>query len=73
MKKSNSTKKLNKKTEKKSTQRKKYPLRGKRVIYHDPFESVDYQSQNSSRVPGIDKGKVVIMSNFDEPLPEFNQ
>ena len=24
------------------------------------------------RVPGIDKGKVIIMSDFDDPLPEFD-
>lgn len=24
------------------------------------------------RVPGIDKGKVIIMPDFDEPLPEFD-
>lgn len=24
-----------------------------------------------TRVPGIDKGKVIIMPDFDEPLPEF--
>jgi prevent-host-death family protein len=26
----------------------------------------------SPRVPGLDKGKVTISSNFDAPLPEFN-
>ncbi|MCI0556374.1 MAG: hypothetical protein L0287_35990 [Anaerolineae bacterium] len=71
MKKAHSTKKPGKKIGKKSTQ-KKYPLRGKPVIYRDPFEGVDYQSQNSSRVPGNDKGKVIIMPDFDEPLPEFD-
>lgn len=25
-----------------------------------------------TRVPGIDKGKVIIMPDFDEPLPEFD-
>jgi len=25
----------------------------------------------STRVPGIDKGKIVIMPNFDDPLEEF--
>lgn len=25
-----------------------------------------------TRVPGIDKGKVIIMPGFDEPLPEFD-
>jgi prevent-host-death family protein len=24
------------------------------------------------RVPGIDKGKVIIMPDFDDPLPEFD-
>ena len=26
---------------------------------------------NAPRVPGIDKGKVIIMPDFDEPLEEF--
>lgn len=26
----------------------------------------------TQRVPGIDKGKVIIMPDFDEPLPEFD-
>ena len=26
----------------------------------------------SPRIPGIDKGKVIIMPDFDEPLPEFD-
>ena len=26
----------------------------------------------SPRVPGIDKGKVIIMPDFDAPLPEFD-
>jgi len=26
----------------------------------------------SKRVPGIDKGKVIIMPDFDDPLPEFD-
>jgi len=25
-----------------------------------------------ARVPGIDKGKIVIKENFDDPLPEFD-
>jgi len=25
----------------------------------------------STRIPGIDKGKIVIMPNFDDPLDEF--
>jgi hypothetical protein len=55
----------------KSTQ-KKYPLRGKPVIYHEPFKPVDLdESEKSSHVPGVDKGKVIIMPDFDEPLSEF--
>jgi len=27
---------------------------------------------NSPRVPGIDKGKVIIKPDFDAPLPEFD-
>jgi prevent-host-death family protein len=30
------------------------------------------EDNNSPRVPGIDKGKVIIMPDFDEPLPEFD-
>ena len=26
----------------------------------------------SPRIPGIDKGKVIIMPDFDAPLPEFD-
>jgi hypothetical protein len=55
MKKSHTTKKLEKKSVKKSMQRKKYPLHGKLV-----------------RAPGIDKGKAIIMPDFDAPLPEFD-
>ena len=25
----------------------------------------------SPRIPGVDKGKIIIMSNFDDPLEEF--
>jgi antitoxin (DNA-binding transcriptional repressor) of toxin-antitoxin stability system len=25
-----------------------------------------------TRIPGIDKGKVIIMPDFDDPLPEFD-
>ena len=72
MKKKHLTKKPEKKTGKKST-RKKYPLRGKPVIYHNPFEGVDFDAlQNPSRVAGNDKGKVIIKPDFDAPLPEFD-
>ena len=30
-------------------------------------------SEVPRRVPGIDKGKVIIMPDFDEPLPEFDE
>jgi prevent-host-death family protein len=33
-----------------------------------PFTEAD----TAPRVPGIDKGKVIIMPDFDEPLPEFD-
>ena len=41
---------------------------GNPIVRLLPFkkESVD------SRVPGIDKGKIVIKDNFNDPLPEFN-
>jgi len=72
MKKLHATKKANTKSKKKSTQKKKYPLRGKPVIYREPFKPVDLdESQNSPRVPGVDKGKVIIKPDFDDPLPEF--
>jgi hypothetical protein len=62
----------NKKVRKKSTQKKKYPLRGKPVIYHEPFKPVDLdEPEIFPRVPGIDKSKVVIMPDFDDPLEEF--
>lgn len=62
---------------KKPSQKKKYPLRGKPVIYCDPFKSVavdDWESLNNApaRIPGNDKGKIIIMPDFDEPLPEFD-
>ncbi len=40
---------------------------GKPVARILPFVSQDF----SPRVPGIDKGKVVIMPDFDAPLSEF--
>jgi prevent-host-death family protein len=41
---------------------------GKPVARILPFISQDF----STRVPGIDKGKVLIMPDFDAPLPEFD-
>jgi hypothetical protein len=63
---------------KKSTQKKKYPLRGKSVVYRTLMESVasdDWKSMNNppARIPGIDKGRVIIMPDFDAPLPGFGE
>ncbi len=41
---------------------------GKPVARLLPFET----SAAVPRMPGIDKGKVIIKSNFDDPLPEFD-
>lgn len=41
---------------------------GKPVARLLPF----IQEDSSPRVPGIDKGKVIIMPDFDDPLPEFD-
>lgn len=41
---------------------------GKPVAHILPFVVEDL----SPRVPGIDKGKVIILPDFDEPLPEFD-
>jgi prevent-host-death family protein len=41
---------------------------GKPVARILPFVAEDI----SPRVPGIDKGKVMIMPDFDAPLPEFD-
>lgn len=41
---------------------------GKPVARLLPFAAED----TSYRVPGIDKGKVIIQPNFDELLPEFD-
>jgi prevent-host-death family protein len=41
---------------------------GKPVARILPF----VEENSSPRVPGIDKGKVTIMPDFDEPLPEFD-
>lgn len=64
--------KKNNKTEKKSVQ-KKYPLHGKPIIYRDPFASVfaNDEPQSFARIPDIDKDKVIIKPDFDQPLPEF--
>jgi prevent-host-death family protein len=42
---------------------------GKPVARILPFVAED----TSPRVPGIDKGKVVMMPDFDDPLPEFDR
>jgi prevent-host-death family protein len=41
---------------------------GKPVARILPFVAQDF----SPRFPGIDKGKVLIMTDFDAPLPEFD-
>jgi prevent-host-death family protein len=41
---------------------------GKPVVRILPFAPDD----TAPRIPGIDKGKVTIMPDFDEPLPEFD-
>jgi prevent-host-death family protein len=41
---------------------------GKPVARILPFIAQDF----SPRVPGIDKGRIIIMSDFDAPLPEFD-
>ncbi len=41
---------------------------GKPVARILPFVAEDV----SPRVPGIDKGKVKILPDFDEPIPEFD-
>ena len=41
---------------------------GKPVARILPFVAIDF----SARVPGIDNGKVLIMPDFDAPLPEFD-
>jgi len=47
------------------------------VVYRAPMESVasnDWESMNNAlaRTPGIDKGRVIIMPDFDAPLAEFD-
>jgi len=42
---------------------------GKPVARILPYATEDI----SPRVSGIDKGKVIIMPDFDAPLPEFDQ
>ena len=41
---------------------------GKPVARLLPFAAND----TSPRKPGIDKGKIIIMPDFDDPLPEFD-
>jgi len=41
---------------------------GKPVARLLPFSAED----TSPRIPGLDKGKVKIMPDFDAPLPEFD-
>ncbi len=41
---------------------------GKRVAILSPFSDVP-----ANRVPGKDAGKIVIKSNFNDPLPEFEE
>ena len=41
---------------------------GKPIARILPFAKDDV----SPRIPGIDKGKVIIMPDFDDPLPEFD-
>jgi len=41
---------------------------GKPIARLLPFVAQDF----SPRAPGIDKGKVIIMPDFDAPLPEFD-
>jgi prevent-host-death family protein len=41
---------------------------GKPIARLLPFIPQDF----SPRIPGIDKGKVIIMPDFDAPLPEFD-
>lgn len=41
---------------------------GKPVARILPFAPDD----TSPRLPGIDKGKLIILPDFDEPLPEFD-
>ena len=41
---------------------------GKPIARLLPFD----EGSKTPRVPGIDKGKVVIKPDFDEPLPEFD-
>ena len=41
---------------------------GKPIARLLPFS----EEATAPRVPGIDKGRVIIKPDFDEPLPEFN-
>lgn len=51
---------------------KKYPLRGKPVIYREPFKGVT-KDDVAPRVPGIDKGKIIINADFDDSLEAFDK
>jgi prevent-host-death family protein len=33
---------------------------------------VPFDGRGRKRVPGMDKGKIIIHPNFDDPLPEFD-
>lgn len=34
---------------------------------------IPYSPEPAPRTPGIEKGKIIIAENFDEPLPEFEE
>jgi prevent-host-death family protein len=40
---------------------------GKPIAVLSPIEKIP-----EPRIPGIDKGKIIIHNNFDDPLPEFD-
>ena len=52
-------------------------LTGEEIIISKAGEPVarlvPYGTSISERVPGMDKGKIIINPDFDEPLPEFDQ
>ena len=52
-------------------------LNGEEVIIAKAGEPVAILSplplSTTSRIPGNDAGKVIIMPDFDEPLPEFDE
>jgi hypothetical protein len=41
----------------------------------ESLASNDWESMNNTpaRIPGIDKGRVIIMPDFDAPLAEFGE